>query len=193
MLNVFYMELQVLVLRHGFAYTYCMNTQHHAGAAHTAACVILLLGVFAASGCMQKTMRLDLDTYVGNTAAYAGQDIVITATLEDVLARYSLYANKKIEVTAPVRYYRSYGFWTWHIMLEENGKQLRCYTHHYRVEAGRDAVLLLDRAIHGKQAVTVTGIVKKDGIDILLLSCDGASATPSFKPARPAMGRWPVW
>lgn len=142
---------------------------------------------------MHKTVRLDLDTYARDAAAYEGQDVIITATLQDVLARYSLYKNKKIEVTAPVRYYRSFGFWTWHMLLEKDGRQLRCYTHHYRVEAGRDALLLLDRAIHGKKAVTVTGILRKEGIDIERIACDGESARPSFKPVRPAMGWWPAW
>jgi hypothetical protein len=152
---------------------------------------LLTCGFFLQAGCIKNAVRLDLDTYLHNQDSYAGQDIIITASLEDVLTRYSLYKNKQIEVAAAVLYYRSYGFWTWHLLLEENGKQLRCYTHYYRIEPGWDAINLLDRAIHGKKAVTVAGILRKDGLDIQRLACDGESASTNFKPPRPAIGLWP--
>ncbi len=141
-------------------------------------------------GCIRTAVRMDLDTYLQQQASYAGQDIVITAPLDDVLARYSLYEGKKIEVAAPVAWYRSYGFWTWHLLLTENGKNLRGYTHYYRIEPGWDAVNLLERAIHGKRPVTVLGILKKDGLDIQQLTCDNETATTNFKPPRPTNGWW---
>ena len=148
-------------------------------------CVLCLL-----AGCIHTAVRLDLDTYLQNQGSYEGQDIVITASLDDVLARYSLYKGKTIEVTAPVAFYRSYGFWTWHLLLTENGKSLRGYTHHYRIEPGWDAVNLRDRAIYGKRPVTVLGILRKDGLDIQRLTCDNESATTNFKPPRPTNGWW---
>ena len=139
-------------------------------------------------------MRLDLDTYLlQQQESFKGKDIVITATLDDVLARYSLYKDKTIEVTAPVAWYKSYGFWTWHMLLAENGKTLRCYTPHYRIEPGWDAVNLLVRAIHGKRPVTVLGILRKDGLDIERLTCDGESATTNYKPIRPTSGWWMMY
>jgi hypothetical protein len=152
--------------------------------------VVLAFVFFMHAGCIHEPLRLDLDTYIKNKPSYAGQDIVITASLDDVLARYSLYENKTIEVAAQVLYYRSYGFWTWYLILEENGKKLRCYTHYYRIEPGWDAVNLLERAIHGKRAVTVLGILKKDGLDIERLTCDNETAITSFKPPRPGFGLW---
>lgn len=151
----------------------------------------LAVSFFLPAGCIQDTLRVDLDTYMHNQHTYAGHDIIITASLDDVLARYSLYENKKIEVTAPVLYYRDYGFWTWYLMLEEKGGELRGYTHYYRIEPGWDAVNLLERAINAKRPVTVSGILKKEGIDIQRLTCDNESARPSFKPPRPAMSLWP--
>jgi hypothetical protein len=148
-------------------------------------CVLCLL-----DGCIRTVVRLDLDTYLQQPESYKGQDIVITASLDDVLARYSLYKGKKIEVTAPVAYYRSYGFWTWHLLQTENGKSLRGYTHHYRIEPGWDAVNLLLRAIYKKRPVTVIGILEKDGLDIQRLTCDNESATTSYKPPRPGSGWW---
>ena len=139
---------------------------------------------------MRTVVRLDLDTYIQQQGFYDGQEIVIIAPLDDLLARYSLYKGKKIEVTAPVAWYRSYGFWTWHLLLTENGKSLRGYTHYYRIEPGWDAVNLLDRAIHGKRPVTVLGILRKDGLDIQRLTCDNESATTNFKPPRPTNGWW---
>ncbi len=155
--------------------------------------LLICVLVFPA-GCMRTAVRLDLDTYLQKQASYAGQDIVITASLDDVLARYSLYEGKKIEVTAPVAWHKSYGFWTWHLLLVENSSSLRGYTHYYRIEPGWDAVNLLDRAIHGKRPVTVLGILRKDGLDIQRLTCDNESATTSFKPPRPTTGWWmPYW
>jgi hypothetical protein len=145
-------------------------------------------------GCLRNAVRLDLDTYLQTQASHEGQDIIITASLEDVLARYSLYKGKKIEVTAPVAWYKSYGFWTWHLLLVENRSSLRGYTHYYRIEPGWDAINLLARAIHGKRPVTVLGILTKDGIDIQRLTCDNESATTSFKPPQPTNGWWmPNW
>jgi len=155
--------------------------------------VILTCGFFIQAGCMQKQVRLDLDTYMLKADGYVDQDIIITATLADVLARYDQYRGKKIEMTAPVSYYSSIGFWTWFLMLEEGGKKLRCYTHYYRIEPGWDAINLLDRAIHGKKAVTVLGILKKDGLDIQRLTCDGEIAITSFKPPRGGLGLWPYY
>ena len=139
---------------------------------------------------MRTVVRLDLDTYIQQQGFYDGQEIVIIAPLDDLLARYSLYKGKKIEVTAPVAWYRSYGFWTWHLLLTESGKSLRGYTHYYRIEPGWDAVNLLERAIHGKRPVTVLGILKKDGLDIQQLTCDNETATTNFKPPRPTNGWW---
>ncbi len=144
----------------------------------------LLCSAFPIGGCIQNTVRTDLDTYLNNRDLYAGRNSIITATLGDVLDRYSLYEKKKIEVAAPVLYYRDYGFWTWHLLLEEKGRMLRCYTHYYRVEPGWDAVNLLDRAMSNKNSVTVVGILTKDGIDIQRLSCGNESATASYRPPR---------
>jgi hypothetical protein len=159
-----------------------------------AAYYLMICGLVFSEGCMRNTVRLDLDTYLQTQESYEGQDIVITASLDDVLARYSLYKGKRIEVTAPVAWYRSHGFWTWHLLLAENNSSLRGYTHYYRIEPGWDAVNLLERAIHGKRAVTVLGILKKDGLDIERLTCDNETAITSFKPPRPTNGWWvPYW
>ena len=140
--------------------------------------------------CMRTTVRLDLDTYLQQQTQYGGQEVIITATLDDVASRYGLYEGNTIEVTAPVTYYGSAGFWTWHLMLDDNGTQLRCYTHHYRVEPGWDAVNLLIRARHRKEAITVLGTLTKEGIDIQRLTFDGTSAVPDYKPPRPGSGWW---
>ena len=140
--------------------------------------------------CMRAAVRLDLDTYLRQQALYGGQDVIITASLDDVLARYGLYEGKMIEVAAPVAYFSSAGFWTWHLMLSDNGNTLRCYTHHYRVEPGWDAVNLLTLARNRKEAVTVLGTLKKEGIDIERLTWNGASADPDYKPPRPRSGWW---
>ena len=149
--------------------------------------VCMLCGL---SCCMRATVRLDLDTYLQQQPMDDSVEVIITAPLNDVLARYGLYEGKVIEVTAPVGYFGSAGFWTWHLMLSDNGTSLRCYTHHYRVEPGWDAVNLLAVARSRKAPVTVLGILRREGVDIERITCDGASADPNYKPPRPGSGWW---
>ena len=133
------------------------------------------------SGCMVKEqVRVDIDSFIKNQASYVDKDVVITAVLEDVISRYSLYRGKKIEITAPFNYFGSGKFWTWHIMLKKDENTLRCYTHYYRIKASNDALRLLRRARSKKEEITVTGILKPDGIDIEKLCHDGISVRPDL-------------
>jgi len=145
--------------------------------------IFILIGMVLLfiSGCMVKEqVRVDIDSFIKNQASYVDKDVVITAVLEDVISRYSLYRGKKIEITAPFNYFGSGKFWTWHIMLKKDENTLRCYTHYYRIKASNDALRLLRRARSKKEEITVTGILKPDGIDIEKLYHDGISVRPDL-------------
>mgnify|MGYP001767962908 CR=1 FL=1 len=157
--------------------------------------LMLLLAVacmaFAGSGCAHKQrMLVGLDDYTKNPEAYKQYEVVIPATVDEVLSRYDGYRNKRIQVTARFEYFGQRQFWTWYVMLNENDKKLRCYTHHYRIRAEWDAENLLLWAQSEKQPVTINGILYRDGLDILEIIYRDQLVRPNVKPFRvyPLMG-----
>jgi hypothetical protein len=130
-------------------------------------------------GCtVKEQVRVDIDKFIKDQASYIDEDVVITATLEDVVSRYALYRGKKIELSAPFNYFGSDKFWTWYIMLKKGENTLRCYTNHYRLRTSNEAVNLLMRAERKKESITVLGVLNYDGIDIEIFSYDGISVRP---------------
>jgi hypothetical protein len=118
-------------------------------------------------GCAPKQrIRVDLDKLTSSPDSFKQYEVIITANIEDVLKQYDKYMDKHIEVTAPFNYYGDKRFWTWYVLLNDNGKVLRCFTDYYRLYAGWDAELLLESARHNKAAITVNGILRKDGLEI---------------------------
>lgn len=142
-----------------------------------AAAVLLLV-----CGCALPVMRAPLDDVLADPEAYEGSELIITASIGDVLARRALYQNRRIEVTGDIAYHGRRSFWTWYLLLADGEDQLRCYTHHYRLSVGRDAGTMMLRAVAGQQPVTVNGILRSDGIDIMEILCDGQLVRPDYKP-----------
>jgi hypothetical protein len=135
---------------------------------------IFLCAVILFSGCtVKEQVRVDIDKFTKDQASYIDEDVVITATLEDVVSRYDLYRGKKIELSAPFSYFGSNKFWTWYIMLQKGENTLRCYTNHYRLRTSNEAVNLLMRAEREKASITVLGVLNNDGLDIEIFSYDG--------------------
>ena len=140
---------------------------------------IFLIAFILISGCtVKEQVRVDIDKFIKDQASYIDEDVVITATLEDVVSRYDLYRGKKIELSAPFRYFGSDKFWTWYVMLRKGENTLRCYTNHYRLKTANEAVNLLNRAKRKKESITVLGVLNNDGIDIEIFSYDGISVRP---------------
>ena len=141
---------------------------------------IFLIAFILISGCtVKEQVRVDIDKFIKDQASYIDEDVVITATLEDVVSRYDLYRGKKIELSAPFSYFGSEKFWTWYIRLQKGENTLRCYTHHYRLRTANGAVSLLMRAERKKESITVLGVLNNDGIDIEMFSNDGISVRPA--------------
>jgi hypothetical protein len=143
--------------------------------------IVILIGMVLlfSSGCtVKEQVRVDIDIFMKDQASYMDKDVVITAVLEDVISRYSLYRGKKIEITAPVHYFGPRNFWTWYVLLQKDEKTLRCYTHYYRIKVANDALRLLRRAKNKKEAITVMGVLKKDGLDIERIFHDGITVRP---------------
>ena len=140
---------------------------------------IFLFAVILFSGCtVKEQVRVDIDKFTKDQASYIDEDVIITATLEDVVSRYHLYRGKRVELTAPFSYFGTKGFWTWYIMLQKGENTLRCYTNHYRLKTANEAVNLLMRAKRKKESITVLGVLNNDGIDIEIFSYDGISVRP---------------
>ena len=142
---------------------------------------IFLCAVILFSGCtVKEQVRVDIDKFIKNQASYIDEDVVITATLEDVVSRYDLYRGKKIELSAPFSYFGSKKFWTWYIMLQKGENTLHCYTHHYRLRTANEAVYLLMKAQGKKESIKILGVLNNDGIDIEIFSYDGISVRPDL-------------
>ena len=140
---------------------------------------IFLIAFILISGCtVKEQVRVDIDKFIKDQASYIDEDVVITATLEDVVSRYDLYRGKKIELSAPFIYFGSDKFWTWYVMLQKGENTLRCYTKHYKLRTANEAVSLLKRAKRKKESITVLGVLNNDGIDIEIFSYDGISVKP---------------
>ena len=140
---------------------------------------IFLIAFILISGCtVKEQVRVDIDKFMKDQASYIDEDVIITATLEDVVSRYHLYRGKRVELTAPFSYFGTKGFWTWYIMLQKGENTLRCYTHLYRLKLPNGAVSLLMRAKSKKESITVLGVLNNDGIDIEIFSYNGISVRP---------------
>jgi hypothetical protein len=130
--------------------------------------------LIAVAGCMQKEMvRVDLDTYLKNQQQYKDKHVVITTTLKDVQEQFDRYRGREIELAAPLTYYGSSGFWTWYVLLEKDGKKLRCYEYKYRLYPNPTAVDLALTARTKGGDVTVRGELLKDGIELNRLKYNG--------------------
>ena len=141
---------------------------------------IFLIAFILISGCtVKEQVRVDIDKFIKDQASYIDEDVVITATLEDVVSRYDLYRGKKIELSAPFSYFGSEKFWTWYIMLQKGENTLRCYTNHYRLRTANESVSLLMKAERKKESITVLGVLNNDGIDIEMFSNDGIFVRPA--------------
>jgi hypothetical protein len=135
-------------------------------------CAAILL--FAATGCMQKELvRVDLDTYMKNQQQYKDKRVVITATLQDIAEHYDRYRGREIELSAPLTYYGIGGFWTWYVLLEKDGKKLRCYEDKYRIYPDPSAVDLALTARAKQGIVTTRGDLMKNGLELNRLKYNG--------------------
>jgi len=142
-----------------------------------AAAVLLL-----AAGCGAPLVRAPLDDVLTDPAAYKARELIVTADIRDVLGRYNLYRDRRIEVTGRLVYYGTRSFWTWHLTLADGEDRLRCYTHHYRLSVGRDAAVMLLRALGAHKPLTVNGVLRNDGIDIMEIIYEGQRVRPDYKP-----------
>lgn len=148
-------------------------------------CVLALLA-FACSSLPR--VRSTLDEVLADPAAFEDCELIITADIGDVLDRAPLYRERRIEVTGTVAYYGTRSFWTWHIMLADGQRQLRCYTRHYRVSVGRDAETMLLRAFAAQKPLTINGFLRNDGIDIREIVYEDQIVRPNFKPPVAPLG-----
>ena len=142
---------------------------------------IFLYSVILFLGCSAKeTVRVDIDRFVKDQASYTDKDVVITATLEDIVKRNDLYRGKRIELSAPFSYFGSNSFWTWYILLQKNEHTLRCFTNKYRVRPTKQALFLLARARGNSDPITVIGVLYKDGLDLEEFTYDGVTVRPDL-------------
>lgn len=127
---------------------------------------------------------MDLNTYMQNPEQYKENDVIITADLKNFVENLKLYENMQVELTAPVTYYGSRGFWTWQLFLERDDHRLRCYETNYRISPGWDAKYLLTLATSEGGEVTVRGRATPQGIELRRLFYKGITVDTDYKPYR---------
>ena len=121
----------------------------------------------------EELVRVDLDTYLKNQQQHKDKRVVITASLQDIAEHYDRYKNREIQVSAPLTYYGSSGFWTWYVLLEKDGKKLRCYEYRYRIYPDPSAVDLALSARSQGGNVTAQGELMSDGLELNRLKYSG--------------------
>ena len=147
---------------------------------------IISLFQFFVTGCtLKEQVKVDLDGFLQDPVSYKDKHVIIIATVNDILERYDKYRDKAVEVTAPVSFYGTKGYWTWYLTLEQNGKKLRCFTSKYRLRPDRRAINLLMRLEKSKEELTVTGILLKSGLDLKTLYANGKFVRTDYQPAFP--------
>ena len=127
--------------------------------------ILFLIFAVVASGCVRMA-KTDLDTYLKNKEIFEGKQVVLETDLQDLLERYDMYRRKTVELTAPVAYFGSWRFWTWHIILGDGDNMIRAYESEYRIYPDRRAVFLLRAAVRDKGSVTIQGKVETNGIEL---------------------------
>jgi hypothetical protein len=144
---------------------------------------LLMISVFLVilSGCT-KMIRVDADTYMQNQAFYEGKDILIETNLANVLAQYTQYTDKNVELTAPVSSYRDWGMSGWYLILERDGKKLRCYEENYSYYLPWKALYLVRWARSEGGEVTARGKVRKDGIELCALTYKSLTVNTNAVP-----------
>ena len=145
---------------------------------HSIKCIFLCAGILFSGCTVKEQVRVDIDKFTKDQASYIDEDVIITATLEDVVSRYDLYRGKRVELSAPFSYFGTKGFWTWYIMLQKGENTLRCYTHYYRIKPSNRATGLLRRAESKKASIRILGFLYQDGLDIKEIYHDGISVRP---------------
>ena len=145
---------------------------------HFIKCIFLCTAILFSGCTVKEQIRVDIDKFTKNQASYVDEDVIIIATLEDVVSRYYLYRGKKIELTAPFSSYGTKGFWTWYVMLQKGENTLRCYTHYYRLRPDSSAINLLKRAENKKESIKILGFLYQDGLDIKEIYYNGISVRP---------------
>jgi hypothetical protein len=127
-------------------------------------------------------VRATLDEVLADPEQYEDTDLIVTASIKDLLENPSRYKDYWIEVSGELGYYGWRSFWTWYCMVGDGESELRCYTRYYRVSIGRDAGVMMRRASSREEPVTVNGYLKNDGLDIREIIYDGDKVMPAFKP-----------
>ena len=127
---------------------------------------LLLCLILFMSTCSRTIIRVDMDTFLEHQAFLEGKSVLITTELKAVKEQYALLEGKNIELTAPVSYFGDRKFRTWYLILEEDGKTLRCYESKYRLYPERNALFLLMKALDEGGEITVRGKLYYDGIEL---------------------------
>ena len=146
--------------------------------------LFFVLLIFVFTGCGSKEIvRVELKDFIRRPGEYPKESSLLIATVPDVIKNTNACLDRNVEVTAPVESYGMIGFWTWHMMLAQDGVRIRCYAEDYRLSVDRRALALIQQSQSEKGALTVVGTLRRDGIDIELILYKNRVVLPDFNAA----------
>lgn len=127
---------------------------------------IVLPAFILFSGCTQKIVRVDSETYFDNQAAYRDKNTIITADLVEVVDNNHLFEGKWIEIKAPITHFEERDSPAWYLIFEKEGRKIRAYEHDFLGWVPPDAAYLARWAKHEGGEVTALGKVLKGNIEL---------------------------
>lgn len=127
---------------------------------------IVLPALILFSGCTQKIVKVDSETYFDNQAAYRDKNTIITADLVEVVDNNHLFEGKWIEIKAPITHFEERDSPAWYLIFEKEGRKIRAYEHDFLGWVPPDAAYLARWAKHEGGDVTALGKVLKGNIEL---------------------------
>jgi hypothetical protein len=141
--------------------------------------IVAMTGLFA---CMPR-VRTDLKSYQENPEEYKNKEVVLTTTLEDLLDNPNPYLKKKVEITGFVKDGpKNRNDW-YFIIGDKEGRTIKCYEWHYRVQTWLYPVSVLRKAKkHQTEVVVVGRFLKKDRIELDWIVHEGTEIDTDYIP-----------
>jgi len=127
---------------------------------------IVLLALVLFSGCSQKIVKVDSQTYFNNQAAYGDKNTIITADLVEVVDNNHLFEGKWIEIKAPITHFEERDSPAWYLIFEKDGRKIRAYENDFLGWVPPDAAYLARWAKHEGGDVTALGKLLKGTIEL---------------------------
>jgi len=132
-------------------------------------CYQIILAIVILLGCTQM-IRVDAESYMQNQALYKENNVLIVATLEEVLDNYEMFQGMNVEIMGTITHFEEWDSPAWFLTLEKDGKKITAYEDHPLHGVPKDVVFLARWAKREGGGVTARGKIKQWGMELDLLA-----------------------